>query len=130
MAQNPHAVLVVDDNPEVSTVVMLCLRSAGFRALQAEDGESGFQLALTEKPALILLDECMPRMNGQMMLAKLKESAITGRIPVIMIAGSGLTDEKEWQSRGAFGLLAKPFQFHELLSIVRKALSSHSFAQE
>lgn len=128
MTQNPQTVLVVEDNPEVSTVVMLCLRSAGFPVFQAEDGEAGFHLALKERPAVILLDEYMPRMNGQVLLARLKESSITVHIPVIMIAGSGMLDEIEWQSRGAFALLAKPFQFHELITIVRKALSPHSFA--
>jgi len=128
MTQNPHTVLIVEDNPEVSTVVMLCLRSAGFRVFQAEDGEAGFELAVREQPTLILLDEYMPRMNGQALLAKLKETSATAPIPVIMIAGSGMLDELEWQSGGAFGLLAKPFQFHELLAIVRRALSPHSFA--
>lgn len=127
MTQNPHTVLVVEDNPEVSTVVMLCLRSAGFRVFQAEDGDSGFQLALKEQPTLILLDEYMPRVNGHVMLAKLKESSVTAHIPVIMIAGSGMTDELEWKNRGAFALLAKPFQFNELLAVVRKALSTPSF---
>ena len=128
MVQNPHAVLIVEDNPDVSTVVSLCLRNAGFRVFQAEDGESGFQLVLDEHPTLILLDEFMPRMNGREMLAKLKESPTTAHIPVIIIAGSGMTDEPEWQTRGAFALLAKPFQLHELLMIVRRALASHSLA--
>ena len=128
MIQNPRPVLVVDDNPEVSTVVTLCLSTAGYRVCQAEDGEAGFQLALKETPALILLDEYMPRMSGQALLAKLKESSVTAHIPVIVIAGSGMTDELEWHRRGAFALLAKPFQFHELLEIVQKALAFHAIA--
>ena len=128
MAQNPPTVLVVDDHPEVSTVVTLCLSNAGYQVFQAEDGEVGLELALRERPAIILLDEFMPRMNGQVLLAKLKENPITAHIPVIVIAGSGIADELEWQRRGAFALLAKPFQFHELLEIVEKAFAFHSIA--
>jgi DNA-binding response OmpR family regulator len=125
MIQNPRVVLVVDDNPEVSTVVALCLTTAGYRVCQAEDGEAGYQFALKEKPAIILLDEYMPRMSGQALLSKLKETSATAHIPVIVIAGSGITDEFEWHGRGAFALLAKPFQFHELLEIVQRGLSFH-----
>ena len=128
MTQNPHTVLVVEDNPEVSTVVMLCLRGVGFRVFQAGDGEAGFQLVLKEHPDLILLDEYMPGMSGHALLALVKGNSTTAHIPVIMIAGSGMQDEIEWRNRGAFALLAKPFQFHELLAIVRKALSLPSFA--
>ena len=123
MAQNPLTVLVVDDHPEVSTVVMLCLSNAGYQVCQAEDGEIGLQLALKERPAIILLDEFMPRMNGQALLAKLKENPATAHIPVLVIAGSGIADELEWERRRAFALLAKPFEFHELLEVVRKALA-------
>jgi len=123
MAQNQGTILLVDDNPEICAVVRVYLGRAGFRIVEAEDGEAGLQLASRENPGLILCDEHMPRMNGRMMLMKLRQDPATAAIPVVMIAGSGMLDEEEWRRAGATYLLAKPFHLSELLDLVRTLLS-------
>src|ERR1041384_8050695 len=125
MTQNPATILIVDDNPDVSRVISRYLRKAGFEVLQAGDGEAGLRIAQSAHPTMILCDALMPRMTGDQMLAKIKGSSSTAQIPVIIISGTGLADEEQWMSRGASGLLAKPFRFPELIAMIRRVMTSY-----
>ena len=61
-------ILVVEDNPALSKALVDKLTNEGFAVLHARDGEEGFNMALSEKPDLILLDLVMPKVDGTTML--------------------------------------------------------------
>ena len=79
-------VLVVDDELDMRTFVATLLETSGFKPLVAEDGIQGLEMALKEKPALIILDIMMPRESGITMYRSLKSDPALKNIPVIMLS--------------------------------------------
>lgn len=78
-------VLVVEDNfPERKTLVE-ALKNGGFETLEAEDGKKGLEVALKEKPDLILLDLVMPEMSGLEMLGKLRAQEQGRDVQVVIL---------------------------------------------
>src|SRR5438132_1326418 len=84
MSTNPKTILVADDESHILHVVSMKLRNAGFRVVTARDGREAFEMALHEKPDLLITDYHMPEMSGLELCQKLKEEASTSNIPAIM----------------------------------------------
>jgi two-component system phosphate regulon response regulator PhoB len=104
-------ILIVDDTPDVLTVVGRRLQSWGYEALLAGSGEEGLRLAEEQLPDLILLDIMMPRMKGREVCARLKASERTKGIPVIFLTALGLADHvKAGMDLGAEDYIVKPFE--------------------
>ena len=125
MSQKRTTILVVDDNPAVTKVLTLLLGRQGYKVTIAADGEQGCALAREVKPALILCDERMPRMDGLSALTELKADKTTAHIPVLMIGGSGEGGERDWVKHGATGFIAKPFHIDEIVDQVQQILKAH-----
>lgn len=101
-------VLIVDDEPAVLEVYKTKLTIDGFSVLTAPDGERGLELALSEKPRVILLDIIMPKFNGLDVLAQLKKRPETKDIPTYLL--TNLPEEasgKKAKELGAAGYLVK-----------------------
>lgn len=75
-------ILVVDDEKNIVDILKFNLAKEGFSTLEANDGEQAIELALSEKPDLILLDIMLPKLDGFTVCRKLRESIST---PIIMI---------------------------------------------
>jgi len=88
----PKTALIIDDDETVRLFVAGVMSGAGWACLEAADGESGVDLAEAEKPDLIILDIRMPRVDGFEAFRRLRNSPITGDIPIIML--SGVNDER------------------------------------
>jgi putative two-component system response regulator len=130
MHQNPHTILIIDDEPTVARILRTLLQRAGFTSLTTGDGEKGYELAVAQSPSLIFCDERMPGLSGDETLQKLKANPATAHIPVIMMGGSGFNGLRDWTSAGAVGFVAKPFQMTDVLSLVRRILlEDHSPAR-
>ncbi len=84
-----ETILVIDDSPTILRVVQLVLTKAGFTVNTAADGEEGIARARAERPALILLDFVMPKMNGYQVCRALAESADLKDIPVVLMSAKG-----------------------------------------
>ena len=103
-------VLIIDDDKTMVTLMTALLRKAGFEALAAFDGASGFMVAQKQRPDLILLDVQMPAGGGEAVWKRLHASAHTQGIPVVYVTGTdtpGFAVEAEAQ--GAAGVIKKPF---------------------
>lgn len=113
----------VDDEESIRELEVYALRAAGFEAEGFADGES-FEKALAEtKPELVLLDIMMPGRDGMEILDRLRKSAATRNVPVIMATAKGAEYEKVAAlDRGADDYLAKPFGMMEMVSRVRAVL--------
>jgi len=80
-------ILIIDDDRIFSKILRDGLTSGGggkYEVINAFDGEEGFEVALREKPDLIMLDVMMPKMNGIEFLRKLREEEWGKEMPVIM----------------------------------------------
>ena len=114
-------VLVVDDEPAMRQLVRMCLEKEGYRVLEAVNGEQGLQVALAEKPDLVVLDVMMPRLDGIAVCAELRRLQVSTQILM-------LTSQKEVEQRikglnsGADDYLPKPFDRRELSARIKALL--------
>lgn len=124
-----NKILVVDDEPDILTLVTARLRQNGYEIMMAKDGLEGLEKAEGEKPDLILVDVSMPKMNGFQMVQLLRMSESLKEIPVIVITASRQKDEAAWREQvGVTLFVLKPFEPQELLGKVQEAL--HASSQE
>jgi CheY-like chemotaxis protein len=115
-------ILVVDDEPNVRRLLCAVLRKK-FTVLEAGDGVQALEIALTEKPDLILMDIMMPRMDGYTSCYVLKKKPATSSIPVIMLTALDLKLNRQLsQDIGAAGYITKPFNSKELLTNIAQLL--------
>jgi CheY-like chemotaxis protein len=103
-------VLVIDDDRDIREVAKTSLELVGgFTVIVAESGLRGVALAQQAGPDAIILDLMMPELDGQQTLAQLKEVPETAHIPVIMLTAKVQANKHELVSKGAAGVLVKPF---------------------
>jgi CheY-like chemotaxis protein len=78
-------VLIIDDTSEARELSAACLEFRGFSTQAAEDGPSGLAMARAQAPDVILLDFCMPNMDGAEVVRHLKADDRTRAIPIVML---------------------------------------------
>ncbi len=116
-------VLVVDDEPNIVTLLETWLETIGCRVVSAGDGEKGVEKAREILPDLILMDGMMPRMSGFDACKVLKSQDDTKDIPLIFLTVQGeVQDVVKGLELGAHGYMTKPFKPQELLARVRSTL--------
>jgi CheY-like chemotaxis protein len=79
-------ILIIDDDQLTSTTWAMGLKTAGYEVINATNGQDGINQAKSQKPDLILLDQIMPDMLGNAVLATLKQDPETNPIPVMLIS--------------------------------------------
>ena len=122
-SQAQRNVLVVDDHAPMRTLCRVNLEAAGFRVLEAADGDEALAAIGTDRPDLILLDIMMPRVSGWEVAAALLADSSTDRIPIVFItARTGVTDRIRAFELGAQEYLTKPFDPAGLAATVTKVL--------
>lgn len=113
-------VLIVEDNARNMTLVRDVLGHAGYRTLEAGDGEQGVALARSHRPDLILMDIQLPGIDGVEALARLREDASTAAIPVVALTALAMKEDRErFLAAGFRGYLEKPLSVRELPAHVR-----------
>lgn len=116
-------ILVVDDEPDVVSLIERALQSEGFEVLCAYDGISALDLAEVEKPDLVLLDIMMPLMSGYEVCEQLKSNPQTKHIPVLCVTSAHSPGvRRTTQEAGAQALLVKPFIPAELVAQINRYL--------
>ncbi|MHB8126925.1 MAG: response regulator [Desulfitobacteriaceae bacterium] len=119
-------IVLVDDEPEILSLVRDYLSREGFRVLTAINGVDGMILIEREKPDLVLLDWMLPGLNGLEMCKRLRE---TSSIPIIMLtAKSEEVDRVLGLEFGADDYVVKPFSLRELLARIKTVLRRASGA--
>lgn len=111
-------ILAIDDN-EINLVLLnqiIKLYYPDFKFLQATSGKEGIELALNEKPEIVLLDILMPEMNGYEVCKVLKKKQNTQHIPILMISALGQNpmERTKGLNAGADAFISKPFSQDEL----------------
>jgi len=117
-------ILFVEDESALQKTLGEILRQQGYDVVSALDGESGYELAIKEKPDLILLDLVLPKLNGFEVLEKLKKNEETKEIPVIILTNlESMDDINKALQLGATTYLVKvDYDLGEVMSKIRKAL--------
>jgi sigma-B regulation protein RsbU (phosphoserine phosphatase) len=116
-------ILVVDDAPDIATVLTLTLRRAGFAVATAVDGLDALEQLAAEVPDLIVLDVMMPRLDGLETLQRIRANPLTAAVPVLLLsARTQVADRLAGFERGADDYLAKPFEPDEVIARVGSLL--------
>ena len=114
-------VLLVEDEEGLILTLTDRLEAEGFTVKSAADGESGLQMALSEKFDLIILDVMLPRKNGYDVCRDLRQKSIN--TPILMLTAKGETIDKVLGLKlGADDYLTKPFEVIELLARIEALL--------
>ena len=114
-------ILVVDDEPEIRSLLAAVLQSKGYEVVTAADGEAALQQVPRERPAVILMDLTMPRMGGLDALPEIKR--LDPELPVIICtAHADLATAVRAMKLGAYDYLTKPFDVELLALTLERAL--------
>lgn len=116
-------ILVVDDEPSIRDLLKYNLEKEGYRIIEAADGIEGVNVALEEKPDIMLLDIMLPKLDGLSVCKRIKNSL---NIPIIMLtAKSEEIDTILGLELGADDYITKPFSVRELAARVKANLRKY-----
>jgi CheY-like chemotaxis protein len=112
-----RTITVVDDNPDIITIVKTILEGKGYQVLSASSGQELLNLLVDRKPDLIILDIMMPEMDGLEVLGRLKAVTETASIPVILLTAKvQYEDVLGGYKLGADYYITKPFTSTQLVN--------------
>jgi two-component system, cell cycle response regulator DivK len=114
-------VLVVEDNEKNMRLVRDVLQASGYTTLEATTGEEAVELALSQAPALVLMDVQLPGIDGVEALDRLRDDERTASIPVLALTAQAMRgDREQFLEAGFDGYLSKPMDVVELINAVRE----------
>ncbi|MFQ6036784.1 MAG: two-component system response regulator [Sedimentisphaerales bacterium] len=118
-------ILIVDDEPDYITTIQCRLQWNHYDVITATNGQEAIEKALKEKPDLVLLDTCMPVIDGHEVLEQLRQHPELKDIPVIMV--TALCEPQDIAKASSYGVadyVAKPFDIAELVEKIAHALTN------
>jgi two-component system response regulator HydG len=125
----PSKVLIVEDDPDSRDALVRTLSGAGYRTLEADNGEKALDMLLKHNPALLIADLRLPGMDGLELLKRSK--AVSPDIEVLLATGYGSVEiAVEAMKEGAYDFLPKPVRKLHLLRAVERAAEKQSLARE
>jgi two-component system cell cycle response regulator DivK len=118
-----RTILLVEDNPHNRKIFSGMLSHAGFRVVEAEDGNEALAKATSEKPDLILMDLSIPGVDGWEVTRRLKAQDASKAIPIIALTAHAMRgDEERALQAGCDGYLAKPISPKKVVEEVKRYL--------
>ncbi len=116
-------VLVVEDEVDIADLIRFNLERAGYEVFKAHDGIAGTEIAIRERPDLIVLDLMLPGRDGYSVFREVRRDARTSHVPVIMLTARAQTEDRiQGLEAGADDYLTKPFSPKELVLRVNAIL--------
>ena len=120
-------ILVIEDERAIRFNLVKLLSAEGFQTVGADNGNSGVELARSEKPDVIICDILMPNLDGYGVLKVLQQDPVTATIPFIFLTAKA--DRADWRQAmtlGADDYLTKPFTRAELLEAITSRLQKQA----
>lgn len=123
-----RTVLIIEDEPPIVDILKFNLTKEGYAVLEAYDGATGLELALSQNPDLILLDVMLPKMDGFEVCRRVREKSA---VPIIMLtAREEEVDKVLGLELGADDYMTKPFSIRELTARVKANLRRMSIDKQ
>lgn len=117
-------VLVADDSATIRRLVSARLQADGYEVIEAEDGEQALSSAIAHRPAAVVLDKVMPKLDGFEVVRRLREHEATRALPIVMLTEqSGEEDVLGGLDLGVDEYMPKPFSPRELSARLGRILS-------
>jgi two-component system cell cycle response regulator DivK len=118
-------ILVVEDNSDNRTLISDLLHALDYEVIEAIDGIQGIEMAVKEKPSLILMDLSLPRKDGWEATREIKADEAIKHIPIIALTAHAMLGDRERAlEAGCDDYVSKPINLSELSSKIRGYLSS------
>jgi CRP-like cAMP-binding protein len=125
------SILVIDDNNDIRENTAEILELAGYKTFTAENGKRGVEVAIKEKPSVIVCDIMMPELDGYGVLHLLRKNPDTQNIPFIFLtAKTERSDFRRGMEMGADDYITKPFEDIELLNAVEIRLKKSAILDQ
>ncbi|MDW8326331.1 MAG: response regulator [Anaerolineales bacterium] len=123
-ATQPGPILIVEDITAVREMIELQLRARGYDTVSARDGYEALEMIARQRPAAIVSDILMPRMDGFSLAHRLRSNPETATIPLIFLSATYVSaeDERFALNLGAIRFLPKPVDLEELTNALNEAL--------
>ena len=116
-------ILVVDDEQSIMELLVFNLQKEGYKTLEAYDGVTAVEMAINEKPDLILLDVMIPKLDGISVCKKIRYALNISNIPILMISAKDTESDKiVGLEMGADDYITKPFQIREVMARIKANL--------
>ncbi len=116
-------IVVIEDDPSLREILRIALKGDGYDVVSTPDGENGLSAVFAARTDLVLLDIMLPCMDGYEVCRRLRASAVTKDIPIIMLTAKGEErDVVKGLDLGANDYVTKPFSRPILLARIRAAL--------
>ena len=124
MRRHKTLCLVVEDFEDSRFMIRRLLEMAGHRVIEASDGEAAVELALVERPELILMDLSLPKLDGLAATRRIRKHRGLSRVPIVAVsARDSLGSRTEALAAGCDEYVAKPIDFDQLNSVLERLLS-------
>jgi len=116
-------ILIVEDNEKNMYLISFILKKNSYEVIEAATGEEGVELAIKEKPDLIIMDLQLPGIDGLEATKRLRASKADGEIPIIALTSYAMIGDKEKAlEAGCTGYIEKPINPDTVLSQIEKYL--------
>jgi len=116
-------ILIVEDNSQNVRLLKMALRAKGYTLLEAADGEKALDMAINNKPDLIIMDIQLPKVNGVEVTKKLRQMSDFKQTPIIAVTAYAMKgDEEKFMKAGCNAYVSKPINTRQLPEIVAKML--------
>ncbi|MBO5397693.1 MAG: response regulator transcription factor [Clostridia bacterium] len=121
--KDKKTILVVDDEPNIVDLLVFNLQKEGYDTLVATDGITAVDMALKEKPDLILLDVMIPKLDGISVCKKIRYALNIANMPILMVSAKDTESDKiVGLEMGADDYITKPFQIREVMARIKANL--------
>ncbi len=121
--KDKKTILVVDDEKSIMDLLVFNLQKEGYNTLEAYDGVTAVEMAINEKPDLILLDVMIPKLDGISVCKKIRYALNISNIPILMISAKDTESDKiVGLEMGADDYITKPFQIREVMARIKANL--------
>jgi CheY-like chemotaxis protein len=125
MPDAQFTVLVADDNEVAQRLCKRVLEKAGYAVLIAGDGLQAVDIALSARPAMILMDVAMPGIDGLEAMRRIK--AEVPAMPIVIASAHSMSSDRErFLAAGADNVLSKPFRLADLIAVVEGFVSART----
>lgn len=116
-------ILVVEDNEKNMYLISFILKKKGYEVIEAMTGEQGVELAIRDKPDLILMDLQLPGIDGLEATKRIRGSEADGEIPIIALTSHAMVgDRKKALAAGCTGYIEKPIDPETFMAEIEKHL--------
>ena len=116
-------ILVVEDNETNMYLIRFILGKSGHQVIEAITGEEGVELALKEKPDLVIMDIQLPGIDGLETTKRIRETEAIGQTPIVALTSYALTGDREKSLKaGCTGYLEKPINPETFMADIEKYL--------